>query len=35
VVDKNGDFRAQRENDVMIGMTEIRLSKNTALLRII
>jgi hypothetical protein len=30
VVDKNGDFRAQQENDVMMWMAEI----NTALLRI-
>jgi hypothetical protein len=35
VVDKNGEFRGQQENDVMMRMAEIRLLKNKALLRII
>jgi hypothetical protein len=35
VVDKYGGFRRQQENNVMMRMAEIRLLKNTALLRII
>jgi hypothetical protein len=35
VEDKNGEFRGQQENYVMMRMADIRLLKNTALLRII
>jgi hypothetical protein len=34
VVNKNGEFKGHQENDVMMRMAEIRLLKNTALLRI-